>query len=162
MQVNFDYIQNFTARIFSRFQPDFFLFRGECDSLYSPSSIYYNDFPHSICIDFLKKVIQTKAIESGLIQLIDSDQNTNGLFSVNGMKKPLYYLFEVLADMGKTIVEIGSKYIATRGDKRYDILAYNERFPSFPSAKYLFGGSDSSVLSVISKEEKLFLPVAFL
>ncbi len=117
---------DFTAGIFSRLQSGSFLFRDGCETPSSPSSIYYNDFPHGICIDLLKEMIQANAIDPGSIRLIDSAQSTNGLFSVNGLRKPLYYFLEFLADMGKTLVEIGSEYIVTRGEGRYDILAYNE------------------------------------
>lgn len=117
---------NFASGLFSKLRSDSFLFCGARGASSSPSSIYYNDFPHSICVNFLKKIIQTKAVEPSSIQLVDSDQSTNGLFSINGMKKPLYYLFEFLTNMGKTLVEIGSEYVVTTGDGRYDILAYNE------------------------------------
>jgi len=48
-----------------------------------------------------------------------------GLITINGIKKPGFYAFELLAKLGDTLVDKGSGYCLTRSHGQYQLLVYN-------------------------------------
>ena len=131
----------------SQLQSGSFLFRLTCGDTAAPSSIYYNDLPHTACLRLLKEMVQTKTISPSFIHLTDTVHSTNGLFAVNGLKKPLFYFFEFLSQMERGIVEIGSEYIVAKSKEKYSILAFNESLSNKLTIDFNLIGIDNCKLT---------------
>ena len=49
----------------------------------------------------------------------------SGIVSVNGLRKPAYYIHYFLSKMGKTIIDSDSNYVVTADTENYQILFFN-------------------------------------
>lgn len=83
----------------------------------------YNLEEHKIALKFLDRMINGSGCEELLFQ--DSDMSQNGLISVNGMKKPLYYLFEFIMKLYERCRKIGRNLLITANHEDYIIFLYN-------------------------------------
>lgn len=91
----------------------------------NPAQLYHRAFPQEHCISLLKKAVRKRDLTLPQLQILDTPKNKNGIFAVNGMKKPLYYLYMFWLDLYGFIAEAGPGYIATKGSQGYSILAFN-------------------------------------
>ncbi|WP_027399155.1 helix-turn-helix domain-containing protein [Anaerovorax odorimutans] len=103
------------------------LINKNCHILFSDvSKLYYNISPNKSCINLLKKIIYNPKELKEDICLIDSTDSVNGLFTINGLKKPLYYLYTFLSKMASELIEIGDNYIISKDIDKYSIIVFNE------------------------------------
>ncbi|MCQ4637594.1 AraC family transcriptional regulator [Anaerovorax odorimutans] len=92
----------------------------------NPAQLYHRAFPQDYCISLLKRASQSRDLSLPHLQAIDTSKNKNGIFAVNGMKKPLYYLCMFWLDLYGQISDAGPGYIVTRNHENYSILAFND------------------------------------
>ncbi|QOX62708.1 helix-turn-helix domain-containing protein [Anoxybacterium hadale] len=133
--------------VLKNLQPGSFLFRQACSDEAAPLSMYYNDLPHTACLRLLREMTQTNTISPSFIQLSDSLHSTNGLYAVNGLKKPLFYFLELLSQMERSVLEIGSEYIVTKSEGNYSILAFNESVSNKLTLDFNLRGIDNCKLT---------------
>lgn len=91
-----------------------------------PAQLYHRSFPQEYCVSLLKKAVQNKELALPHLQVVDTAKNKNGLFAINGMKKPLYYLCMFWLDLFEQIADAGPGYLVTRNGEDCSILAFNE------------------------------------
>ncbi len=59
------------------------------------------------------------------ITLIDNQSNKRGLFTYNGLKKPLYYTYEFILKMNPHVLTKGDFHLITSSDQSYSVLLFN-------------------------------------
>ncbi|MEG0392565.1 MAG: hypothetical protein RR626_07355, partial [Anaerovoracaceae bacterium] len=93
---------------------------------YEFSTLYLNYSSHRECISLLKQLIRQGALPTEEIKLMDTKENLNGLFTINGLKKPLFYLYTLLPPIFSSLCKSGENYMITREEQRYYLYTYNE------------------------------------
>ncbi len=73
--------------------------------------------------NFLKKFSQSQeSLKS--ITVIDN-KNFQGLYTYNGLKKPLYYVYNFLRKMGVNLLLKNNCYLLSKGENSYTIILFN-------------------------------------
>lgn len=91
-----------------------------------PSEFYSKHEPHEYCISLLDAAVRKKNLCLENLHIIDTEENKNGLFTVNGMKKPLYYMHMFWFELFEEIADCGPGYIVTRSSEDYSIIVFND------------------------------------
>ena len=90
----------------------------------------YRDYDaHADCIAFLKEAFKNPLAINPLIarcSLYDSAENPHGLFTYNGLKKPLYYLCEFLKSQHEFLVKHTGWYMITSDTRDIQLLFFND------------------------------------
>lgn len=92
----------------------------------NPAQLYHRSSPQKYCIALLNKAVRNKSLALPHLQTIDTAMNKNGLFAINGMKKPLYYLCMFWLSLYENMVKAKPGYIVTQGTDGCRILAFND------------------------------------
>lgn len=90
-----------------------------------PASLYCDYIPQIECIKKLDDLISTKEISPLDLNVVDNDENINGLFTFNLMKKPMYFLFDFLRQMGEKIETAGDNSIRSYNNNKGYLILYN-------------------------------------
>lgn len=90
-----------------------------------PSTLYWEHTPQDKCIEILEKFIADGSMPNFSTNIVDTKDNVNGLFSINLMKKPLYYLLECLKLMGDKIDIAGDNAIKSFLDDKTFLIVFN-------------------------------------
>ena len=90
----------------------------------------YRDYDaHADCIAFLKEAFKNPLAINPLIarcSLYDNAENPHGLFTYNGLKKPLYYLCEFLKSQHEFLVKHTGWYMITSDTRDIQLLFFND------------------------------------
>ena len=92
----------------------------------APRDFYAGYEPQTDCIMFLKELLEDPAKAQLPQTATDTEENKNGAFTYNGMKKPLYYLRQFLMRQYELIGAQGSWYMITSNGTDVQILFFNE------------------------------------
>ena len=57
--------------------------------------------------------------------LFDSNKNLNGILTVNGLKKPMYYILNIMERMPEDVLSSGPDHIALLGKRNLTLLLFN-------------------------------------
>ena len=89
--------------------------------------IHYKDvMPHDSVISLLRELAQDPfAFKLPQIELFDSDKNLRGILTVNGLKKPMYYIVQMLQNLPEKVLSYGPNNIALQGDGNTTLLLFN-------------------------------------
>ncbi len=99
---------------------------GAVNKNITPSDFYNRHMPHEYCIELLDAAVRKKDLSLENFQIIDTAENKNGLFTINGMKKPLYYLHMFWFELFEDLIDCGPGYIVTRSSEDYSIIVFND------------------------------------
>lgn len=61
------------------------------------------------------------------LRIADTIEHADGLLAINGLKKPIFYLLELLRDLPNEIAAHGSNYIALQGDDSKYLVIWNPK-----------------------------------
>lgn len=100
--------------------------RGTVNKNIIPANFYSRHMPHEYCISLLDAAVRKKDLSLENFQVIDTEENKNGLFAINGMKKPLYYLHMFWFELFEDLTDCGPGYIVTRSSEDYSIIVFND------------------------------------
>lgn len=79
-----------------------------------------------------------------------------GIYTQNGIRKPAYYAFLFLNQLGDTLIKKGEHYFITRSDTSYQIILYNyKHFSNLYATGELFDMTPSNRYAPFSPEEGL-------
>lgn len=87
---------------------------------------YENLDPHSDCIEILKKYLKRATYELSARPLYDTVGNTEGLLTVNGLKKPLFWLQKLLRGLYDGIAQSSDWHLITASGSNIQILFFNQ------------------------------------
>ncbi len=59
------------------------------------------------------------------LPIIDNNKSTEGILTANGLRKPIYYIFELTKELPENIHSHGINYIAFSGVEGVSVLVYN-------------------------------------
>ncbi len=116
------FINEISERLFTH-APDL---RRNANKNIIPSEFYSKHEPHKYCISLLDAAVRKKDLCLENLHIIDTEENKNGLFTVNGMKKPLYYMHMFWFELFEEITDCGPGYIVTRSSEDYSIIVFND------------------------------------
>lgn len=91
-----------------------------------PTSLYYKTSSQSHCIELLKELIQNPDTPLEKICFSDSSHSANGMLAINGLKKPLYYLYCFLEELYPMIIDVTPSYVVSKQNDNIQILVFNE------------------------------------
>lgn len=91
-----------------------------------PAELYYKTSSQGCCIALLKELLQNNTAALQKIAFSDSANQPNGLLAINGLKKPLYYLYCFLKEFYPNIIDVGPSFLASREGHKIKVLAFNE------------------------------------
>lgn len=91
------------------------------------SKLYVNHIEQLACLDLMKSIINTGTIQPEHIGLLDSAEKADGILTINGMKKPVYYLLQLLNTSYGGLVFSDTEYFITVNDSEYTIFVFNEK-----------------------------------
>lgn len=91
-----------------------------------PAEVYDKYYPHKYCIDLLNSAVSNNDFSLPHLQVTDSIKNQNGIFAINGLKKPLYYLCLFWSQLYAKFFKTGHGHIVTRGHDGYSIILFND------------------------------------
>ncbi len=92
----------------------------------SADIFYHNYDPQKNCIQFLREFIEDPTSCLLPQTITDTEENRYGAFTFNGMKKPLYYLREMLMNRFDTISGYDNWYILTTEGTDSRVLLFND------------------------------------
>lgn len=81
--------------------------------------------PQKSCIELAEVFIKKHTLREVPFPVMDTAGNLNGLFAVNGLKKPMYHFLSLLEGFPAQILSAGSNYMVTTDDNIFCILAFN-------------------------------------
>lgn len=93
------------------------------------SNMYRDYDAHADCIAFLREALKNPLAIELLISrctLYDSADNPHGLFTYNGLKKPLYYICEFLKSQHEFLVKYAGWYMITSNTRDIQLLFFND------------------------------------
>lgn len=91
-----------------------------------PAELYYKTSSQGCCISLLKELIQHNTSALQKLAFSDSGSQPGGLLAINGLKKPLYYLYCFLKEFYTDIIETGPSFLASGEGNQIKVLAFNE------------------------------------
>lgn len=86
---------------------------------------YSETNPQKICIETIDYFQREHKLDEGLFRIIDCKTKTNGLFAINGLKKPLYYFMALFEKLPLQVAVQGKDYIILTENGKLGILAFN-------------------------------------
>lgn len=99
---------------------------GSESTVEDASRLYENVFPQKAAIETLELLVeQPETFRFPTLCLFDRNDFNQGMFTANGLRKPMYYLVKLLVDLPGEILDTGSNYIALQGNREYDLLVFN-------------------------------------
>ncbi len=96
---------------------------------YESCSMYTDYNALSDCIALLREVFKNPLAADSLLArctLYDSPVNPHGLFTCNGLKKPLYYLCGFLKSQDEYLVKHTGRYMITSDTRNIQLLFFND------------------------------------
>lgn len=101
-------------------------FTSRGTSTVTASELYQAHVEQNSCIKFLKSIVNTGKVLMDDIRLLDFEGNTNGILTINGMKKPLYHLLRLFNGACDSLIYSGTDYFVAAKDGKYTIFVFNE------------------------------------
>jgi AraC-like DNA-binding protein len=93
----------------------------------SPSTLYQDLSPHAGILKLLQQLTDNpQNFRWPKLPLIDSADRQDGLFTICGLKKPVYYFVKLLSRLPSTVTNTGNYYIACCAPDEHCIIVYNE------------------------------------
>lgn len=90
------------------------------------SEIYHDTYMQQFPVAILKELTaDPSSFTFPSIDMLDSLDSYKGLFTVNGLRKPLYYLLEFLEDFPEDITDHGPNHIAFQRKNEKYLLLFN-------------------------------------
>lgn len=90
-----------------------------------PAKVYDHYYPHKYCMELLNSIVLKRSLNLPPLQIVDTVKNQNGIFAINGMKKPLYYLYIFLTQLFNNFIKTGTGHIVTCRNEEYSIILFN-------------------------------------
>lgn len=87
---------------------------------------YENYDPHAECIEILKEYLKSATYIVSTRPFYDTIGSTDGLMTVNGLKKPLFWLQQLLRSMYNGIAQSSDWHIITANGQNIQILFFNQ------------------------------------
>lgn len=89
--------------------------------------IHYKDVvPHASAISLLQKLVKDPSqFRLPDVDLYDSTRKLQGLLTVNGLKKPMYYLLQMFRNLPENILSYGPNSIALQSKSTTALLLFN-------------------------------------
>lgn len=86
---------------------------------------YCDLLPQKSCIELAETFIKKHTLKEVPFQVMDTAGNLNGIFAVNGLKKPIYHFLSLLERFPAQILSAGNNYMVTTDGSIFCILAIN-------------------------------------
>ncbi|MCQ4636605.1 helix-turn-helix domain-containing protein [Anaerovorax odorimutans] len=90
-----------------------------------PKKLYDCYDPYPQCLSMVREMLDPP-YRLPQPSLYDSPQESNGLLTLNGMRKPQYYLYQLLSTLYETIVCAEDTYLLTKFREDYQLLFFND------------------------------------
>ncbi|MBP3384455.1 MAG: helix-turn-helix transcriptional regulator [Firmicutes bacterium] len=87
---------------------------------------YENYDPHSECLALLKKYLKKASYEISSRPLYDIVGSTEGLLTINGLKKPIFWLQKLLRGLYSGIAQSSEWHLITASGSNIQILFFNQ------------------------------------
>lgn len=101
-------------------------FRSLTNKKNATKNQYENYDPHEECIETLKRYLKSSTYNLSTRPLYDTIGNTEGLMTVNGLKKPLFWLQKLIHSMYDGIAQSSDYHIITANGQNIQILFFNQ------------------------------------
>lgn len=92
----------------------------------SASELYSAYEPHQQCLFLLKNYMRLPHTPISPSIITDTGSCTEGIFTSNGMPKPLYHVYRFLEQQYNSVCQCDNWYMVTMQDKNAQILFFNE------------------------------------
>lgn len=93
---------------------------------YDYSTVYQNIPPNGASIALLERISNsTNNFHLHDICLTDLPPSSNGIYTNNGLKKPLYYLLELLSTLPEQVTDSGTNHLTFKDENNKYFLAFN-------------------------------------
>lgn len=90
------------------------------------SALYQNMIPHETTIKIMQDLINhPDTFQFPQIKMIDRLNYTSGIWAINGLNKPMYYLLQILEQLPEEIINSGDNYIAFQNITDKYLLIFN-------------------------------------
>jgi AraC-like DNA-binding protein len=86
---------------------------------------YYSENPQQVCIFLLESMVRGKREGRMNILFRDTAMSGKGLYAVNGMRKPLFYLLEFFSSLPEDYLEMDESHILSRRGEDFYLLLFN-------------------------------------
>lgn len=99
---------------------------GKINTGEDAARLYENVIPHESCIKALQDLVNhPESFSFPAICMFDRRGSHEGVVTANGLRKPLYYLANLLDSLPEKIIDTGPNYIALQGNQERDLLVFN-------------------------------------
>lgn len=93
---------------------------------HNPAELYQDIIPQKQCVKFLTDLMaDPERFHIPAFPLFDNESSSNGILTINGLKKPLFYLLRFLEKIPGSVVSYGNNYIITENNQDRYLLAFN-------------------------------------
>ena len=99
---------------------------GRVNAEEDASALYQNVLPQESAIRVMQELADhPQSFQFPSICMFDHHDSGRGMLTTNGLRKPMYYLIDLLEMLPEEVVDTGANYIALQGKREHDLLVFN-------------------------------------